>query len=105
MLRCLILFDEYGKGMGYPSMKDSFEAMPYEGKDVIVKYLRQGRKTYAATQKAHDFFTGETIKDEKCGMTDGVFSWNATLAYYVEKYNLRLPRDFEEHVFSQGFKN
>ena len=105
MPKCLILFDEYGKGMGYPSMRDSFEVVPYDRKDDIVKYLRKGRKTYAATSKACDFFTGDTIKDEKCGMTDGKFTWNATLAYYVDKYNLRLPRDFEEHVFSQDLKN
>lgn len=33
-------------------------------------------------------------------MTDGKFTWNTTLAYYVENYNLRLPKDFEEHVLS-----
>ena len=100
MPKCLIRFDEYGKGMGLPSMKDSFENAPYDGQEAIVKYLRSGKKTYAATSTAYDFFTGKAIKDEKCDMTDGKFTWNTTLAYYVENYNLRLPKDFEEHVLS-----
>ena len=31
-------------------------------------------------------------------MTDGVFSWISSLAYFVEKYNLRLLPEFERYV-------
>lgn len=96
----LIHFDEYGKGMGYPSMKKSFSDKPYCGKAKIVRYLRNGRKTFMATSRAHDFFTDKPIEGERCGMTDGKYSWVSSLAYYVENYNLRLPEEFENHVLS-----
>ena len=40
MSKCLFQFDEYGKGMGFPSIKDSFEDSPYEGQDKIIEYLK-----------------------------------------------------------------
>ena len=39
-------------------------------------------------------------------MNDGVYTGFNTLVYYVDKYNLRLPEDFEKHVLSsQGHKH
>ena len=100
MNTCLYRYDEFGPGMGYPSMKESFCAEPYPGQDRIVKYLRSGRKTIAACSRAEDVFTGELIPDERCGMTDEEYSWTGPLAYYVEKYNLRLAPEFEKKVLS-----
>ena len=37
-------YDEYGPGMGFPSMKEFMEEKPYSGMDMIVTYLRSGRK-------------------------------------------------------------
>ena len=34
-------------------------------------------------------------------MTDGEYSWLSDLAYYVEKYNLRLPEEFEGKVLKK----
>ncbi len=93
-------FNEYGPGFGFPSMKQSMLDKPYAGKNKIIAYLRNGRKTYVAAGRAHDFFTGEAIPGENCGMTDGVFSWVSSLPYYVEKYNLKLSPEFEKHVLS-----
>ena len=33
-------------------------------------------------------------------LTDGVWAWPADLAYYVEKYHVRLPDDFTQHMKS-----
>ena len=33
-------------------------------------------------------------------MNDGKYSWTSTLIYYVEKYNLRLPLEFEKYVLN-----
>ena len=96
----LIHYDEFGKGMGFPSMKESFESMPYTGKEKIIKYLESGKPTYVQTKVATDVFTGQRIPVECMGMTDNKFSWHSTLAYYVKKYNLRLPKEFEEYVLS-----
>lgn len=102
MSKLIYRFDEYGPGMGFPSMKQSMEEKPYDGMDRIVEYLKNGKKTYAAGGPEHDFFTGKVIPGERCGMTDGEFSWASSLAYYVERYNLRLPPEFESHVLKAG---
>lgn len=34
-------------------------------------------------------------------MTDGQYSWNNALPYYVRKYNLRLPKQFEEMALAK----
>ena len=94
-------FDEYGPGMGFPSMKQFMCDKPYPGKDTIVTYLKAGRKTFAAAGRACDFFTGEMIPGELCGMTDGTYSWMSSLAYYVEKFNLRLDPEFERYVMER----
>ena len=92
----IIQFEEFGPGMGFPSMKNHFDSGPYKGKDKVVAYLKSGRKTYSATSFSRDAFTGEKIPGERCGMTDEEYSWVSSLAYYVERYNLRLPPAFEE---------
>ena len=102
MTKCIFEFDEYGPGMGFPSIKESMLDKPYEGMDQIIAYLKKGKKTYAAAGRAYDFFTGEVIPGERCGMTDGIFSWISSLAYYVEKYNLKLSPEFEEYVLKQN---
>ncbi|MDO4490722.1 MAG: hypothetical protein Q4B85_06630 [Lachnospiraceae bacterium] len=97
-MKSLCQFEEYGKGMGFPSIKSMFSAEPYYGKEKVVEYLKNGRKTFSATSVPYDFFTGDRIPIEKCGMTDGEYSWMSSLYYYVEKYNLKMPADFMKKV-------
>ena len=94
--KCLIRFEEFGPGMGFPSMKDFFNDTPYKGQDKVIAYLKRGRKTYSSPSISLDYFTGDRIPGENCGMTDGEYSWHNDLIHYVDKYNLRLPRDFEK---------
>lgn len=94
MTKFLCMYDEFGKGMGLPKMSEFFLDMPYKGKEAVVNYLKNGRKTYAAPGTATDVYTGEVIPIEKCGMTDGEYSWSSSLYHYVEKYNLMLPKEF-----------
>ena len=99
MSKCLFQFDEYGKGMGFPSIKDSFNDSPYEGKDKIIEYLKtRGICGYVKAGYSSDFFTGELIPTEEKRLSDGEYSWLSSLIYYVEKYNLRLMPDFEQKV-------
>ena len=73
--------------------------------DKIVAYLEtKGKSTMVRMETAKDRLTGERIK----GMydleifTDGTFSWWSDLAYHVKKYNLRLPKEFEDYVLSRS---
>ncbi len=96
------MYREFGGGeMNLPSMKDHFEREPYEGKDRIINYLRHnGKSGYAKPGRITDKITGEVISFEEKGYSDGEYSWLESLVYYVEKYNLRLLREFEEKVLN-----
>lgn len=99
-------YTEYGSDNGI-SMRDYFEERPYPGMDKIVSYLRNnGKATLASTAPLRDRFTNERMKGEYQLVVydDGIYSWWSDLAYYVEKYNLRLPKEFEDYVLSQDQK-
>ena len=98
-------YDELSPNHGFDSMKDHFSEKPHEGQDKIVQYLRQCTEDMFSMRIPKDVFTGETIKGGMIGYNDGKYSWWSTLAYYVEKYNLRLPKEFEEHILSKGAAN
>ena len=49
----------------------------------------------------NDIITGELTNRELVYMDDGEYSWSSKLPYYVEKYNLKLPEDFERHVLEK----
>ena len=85
---------------GYESMLKHCENDSYPNKAKIVQYLRNGHEDMVSAEIPKDCFTGERIHGEKVGMNDGKYAWWSTLAYYVEKYNLRLPKEFEDHILS-----
>ena len=37
----LIMYDEFGPGMGLPSMRENFADAPYPEKERIIQYLKQ----------------------------------------------------------------
>ena len=94
-------YEELVPGRGYPSMRDCFEAGEYTNKEKIIHYLRTGKIDMVSMARAIDVLTGELIPWEKLGMSDGKYMWWNTLAYYVEKYNLRLPEAFEKHILEK----
>lgn len=100
-MRFIGLYDELGPGMGYPSMKDSMAAEPYENQTVIANYLRGGKVHMVTAAHVTDVVTGRKKDIELCHMNDGVFSWTTSILYHVEKYNLRLPAEFVTHVISK----
>lgn len=100
-MRYLGKFEELSPSNGYPSMRESFETAPYEGEKVIANYLKHGHKGIVQIGVPKDVFTGETIRMEKIVMDDGEYIWPNVLAYYVEKYHLRLPKDFEDKVLKK----
>lgn len=97
----LMAFDEFGHGLGLPSIKTMISNEPYEGKDEIISYLQAGKKTYASSRVPIDVISNEKIGVEETGMTDGEYTWISTLPYYVEKYNLRLPKEFEKKALKK----
>lgn len=94
----LVNYKEFGVPDA-PSMRNSFEKQPYKGQDKIVDFLRnKGEIGAAACKVPKDCFTGERIPGYLYLKKYKNFGWSSDLAYYVEKYNLRLPKEFEEYV-------
>jgi hypothetical protein len=93
-------YAELDKGHNFPMLKDSISKEAYPNKREILRFLKNGEVDIARASKAKDIFSGEIIPAEVLVMHDGNFYWSTTLAYYVEKYNLRLPKDFENHILS-----
>lgn len=91
-------YEELAPNKGYGSMRESFSNYPYPGQDKIIHYLRNGKVDMVSLAVPIDAFTGEKIPGDKLGMNDGKYTWWNTLAYYVEKYNLRLPEEFERYI-------
>lgn len=93
-------FKELNPSKDFPSMREYMCEKPYPGQESVARYLRSGTIDMARMVIPKDVFSGEPIDMEMLGMNDGEYTWFNTLAYYVEKYNLRLPKDFEEKVLN-----
>lgn len=98
----LARYDEFGKNMGLPSIVELFSDVPYPNKGKIVDYLKSGKVSLIGVAPITDVVTGEKIAKELEIMEDGKYSWNNALIYYVERYNVRLPKEFEDYVLSKN---
>ena len=97
----LFKYEEFGPGMGYPSIRNHLMNEPYEEKEKIIEYMKKGHVHMVNGSRMKDVFTGEPIKGEMLFMDDGKYSWTSKLIYYVDKYNLELPEDFIDHILNQ----
>lgn len=80
------------------SIKEDFKNIASPNKSKIIEYLNAGTVVLAATSTDNDILTGEKIAPTRCILTDGEFSWPNSLGYYVEKYNLEIPRELEDKI-------
>ncbi len=102
-MKCISLqnFKEFGVPNA-PSFLEKCEKAPYKGQEKIVEFLKnKGEVGAAAAGISVDVLTGEAIPGERVIKHSDKFGWLSDLAYYVEKYNLRLPKEFEDYVFDQ----
>lgn len=93
-------YEELNPGRNFPRLKDSLEAKAYPNKKAVVEFLQNGTVDLARHSLAKDVFNGERIPNEVLVMHDGDFYWSNVLAWYVDKYNLRLPEKFEAHILN-----
>lgn len=83
------------------SIKMDFSSVPVSKKDRIIEYLNNGKVKLVSTSHGIDVLTGENITRNYCLLTDGEYSWFNTLSYYVNKYDLGLPEDFERKILGK----
>lgn len=96
-----INYQELNPKGNYPMMKDNLSKERYPNQDAIVHFLRNGEVVLSQLSRNKDVFDGSLIETEVLTLTDGVFYWSNLLAHYVDKYNLKLPEDFEKHILKQ----
>jgi hypothetical protein len=77
-----------------PSIKETFLPEPYKEKNDVLKYLKKGKTVLAATEAGIDYFTNKEVDSKHYIMTDGEYSWDSMLIYYVEKYNAKPDQEF-----------
>lgn len=94
-------YEEFCPNCGYPSLKEKLQYEPYQYKADILKYLQSGHIHMVTASRIIDVFTGEKTNIELVFMNDGKYSWTSKIPYYVEKYNLRLPKEFEKHILNK----
>ena len=85
------------------SIKELIQENPIEGKEQILKYLRNGKKGAYAPSKMIDVISGEVIPGELCCYSDGEYGWRSDTIYYFEKYNLKLEEEFIKSLKERGF--
>ncbi len=88
-----------------PKLVEHVSDHPQPDEDRLVDYLRGGILLIGSPGVVYD------VLDNKAGpvgspniLTDGVWAWPGDLPYYVEKYHLRLPKEFVEHVRGRSFR-
>ena len=96
-----ITFREFCKDNEDPSIHDYMEKSPYPNQEKIANFLRNGKVEIARMSRDRDIFSGERIPYEAGVMSDGDYFWPNILAWYVEKYNLRMPEEFEQYILSK----
>lgn len=82
------------------SMKDDFSKTPSPFNQKIVAYLNNGELVLASPSVVYDVFSGEKIAQTNCILTDGEFSWTNSLGYYVQEYNLQIPKELEDKILN-----
>lgn len=82
------------------SMQDDFSktVSPYISK--IITYLNNGEIILVSPSCSTDVFSGERIDKTKCILTDGEYSWSNSLSYYIQKYNLQIPKELENKIIN-----
>ncbi len=91
-------------GQSDPSIKDAVRQTADYEKGRILNYLRSAPLLSVAPGLSRDVIDPlHPIIGTMSIRTDGVWKWPEDLAYYIEKYNLFLPKEFIEHMVSKGF--
>ena len=97
-----INYKELSVNKDYPYMRDNLAKEPYLNKEIIIDFLmNKGDILLAQLSRSKDVFSGERIPFELLVRRDGEYQWANILSWYVEKYNLRMPEEFEQYILEK----
>ena len=80
--------------------KYRFAQEKYKVQNEIIDYMKSAIIYGAKPEILYDAFSNEAIPYESLVMTDGYFRWSSELLYYVEKYNLVMPKEFTDRAIT-----
>ena len=69
-----------------------------QNKDKVLRYMKNCKVIAAAPGRLRDAFTNAIIPGEMLAYSDGQYYWGTETIYYFEKYNLKLPDEFLNHI-------
>lgn len=93
-------FDELCPGMDFPSMKECVHDEPPDNKEIVLKYLKSGKKAGLAGGLVQDAFSKKHVGIQT-HYSDGEWHWTESVIYHYDKYNIELPQEFIERVINQ----
>jgi hypothetical protein len=105
---CLRLVGNF-REMGYddepsaPSLLDGKGKRDARNKAAVVAYLRRAKSISLSPGREEDFFDPSQTIGSHTMRTDGVYVWPDFLAGYVDRYDVLLPADFEEHMAQRSW--
>lgn len=105
-LRRVGFFTEFGfAGVSAGSLKDAVRDTADYDKEAVARYLRAAPVLAVSPGVLRDVFDpdGSAVMTRSI-KTDGAYEWPAPLAYYVQRYNIALPKDFVGHLTARAFR-
>jgi hypothetical protein len=83
---------------GAPTLADVRGKRSQNNQAQVVAYLKAGRVLVMSPGLVRDAFDRNTVAGSRSIRTDGEFAWPDSLAFYVERYSVELPKEFEKHM-------
>ncbi|MFF4543189.1 hypothetical protein [Streptomyces sp. NPDC001435] len=72
--------------------------------DTIVRYLEEGELLVATGSWVDDLVNPDNKRIRQYSiLTDGVWVWPSSLAYYLDRYHTELPDEFLRHMGASGW--
>ncbi len=83
----------------YPCITDDINNVS-EYKDEVLNYMKKCKSSSASPAILRDVISGENINIPLECKSDGVYGWRTDYMYYIDKYNLKIPTEFINHVIN-----
>jgi hypothetical protein len=86
-----------------PSLRDSIPKSGAKAAAPLVEYLSNAPVLLFTRGVVRDLLEPDTVIGPPHIRTDGEWCWPSDLAYYVGKYNCRLPEEFASHMKARNW--
>lgn len=88
-------YDDY---VDAPSLQALRDRRRPGNKEALIAYLKAGVTLVFAPGFDRDVLDETRDAGSSSIATDGTYAWPRTLAYYLERYDVALPEEFERHA-------